>query len=267
MSLIDDIDRVAIQPFAQQAFDCYQEYLSQDRGDDNPLNFDDFLRAEVLRQGRTFCNTPFLAGMYTYTYMVQHMRAFQAAINPTSSYFSELENTLFVDFGCGPGTVALALREAFPNRPLNYTGLDLCDSMLDVASNLLGATRLQGEVELRNGFDITRVVFVFSYVFSQENIINAFDYFIDTMAGCLKDLDLISSAVLATNMQFGGDFDLFIDELKARDMCNLDKSGYGNYYMKSDSYGFTAFREMDIQQRVTIGGRTVYSKQFQVWLP
>ena len=110
-------------------------------------NIDKYIRVVKLMQASAIFDDEQLARMYTYTYGLSRCKAIFEVINGLADLkkiIRNLENTLVVDFGCGPATVALAFayyyhrmakREAIVK--INYIGKDLSSHMIYLAKDIL----------------------------------------------------------------------------------------------------------------------------------
>jgi ribosomal protein RSM22 (predicted rRNA methylase) len=114
------------------------------------------LSNSVLRKGRTDFSAAYerdgnslspeeLVDLYCYCNMKGHffacMDTFQKASKTIEKLYSPNKSIFMVDVGCGPGTAGLALAEVFPNRCLNYTGIDSAKAMRNKAKVLLNAAK------------------------------------------------------------------------------------------------------------------------------
>lgn len=276
--VIENIDKKAIK---KAAFDA---------GYWDPAELHNYIRIDLLRNGKTRCNTAELAKLYTYAYGLVHVDAFQEAAVKTSFsqiYFDDYEHTLLVDFGCGPGTVALALAEMWKAEegepeglPINYLGIDIEDEMLLLAKDFFN-TRIFDEdlkitlwddfIRVDNGVKPQKIIFVFNYLFSQSGISEYIENFITRIKGIMRcsSLSKVDSLYLMySNIDFHGEndaFQIFLERLKEEGMLNKSQSSHIPRY----EYNFRKFNNLDGENIDYFEGtpRYVYTEIFTLHRP
>ena len=274
--VIENIDKKAIK---KAAFDA---------GYWDPDELHNYIRINLLRNGKTRCNTAELANLYTYAYGLVHVDAFQEAAVQTSFsqiYFDDYEHTLLVDFGCGPGTVALALAEMWEAEegepeglPINYLGIDIENGMLLLAEDFfntpifdegLEITRSNDFLRVRNGVKPQKIIFVFNYLFSQKGISAYIEKFITRMKVIIQHLSEVEDIYLMySNIDYCGEknaFQNFLERLKEEGMLNKSQ----NTYIPSYEYNFRKFNNLDGENIDYFEGtpRYVYTEIFTLYRP
>ena len=274
--VIENIDKEAIK---RAAFDA--NYW-------DPEELHNYIRIDLLNNGKTRCNTAELANLYTYAYGLVHVDAFQVAAVETSFseiYFEDYEQTLLVDFGCGPGTVALALAEMYEAEegepeglPINYLGIDIENEMLLLAEDFfntpifdegLEITRSNDFLRVRNGVKPQKIIFVFNYLFSQKGISAYIEKFITRMKVIIQHLSEVEDIYLMySNIDYCGEnnaFQLFLERLIEEGML----SKYENTYIARYEYNFRKFNHLYGENVDYFEGtpRYVYTKIFNLYRP
>lgn len=223
-----------------------------------------YIRNCILKNGKTRCNTRELANLYTYSYVLGHVDAFRVAIDPPSNevssnqvlfkdiYFNDYETSLIVDIGCGPGTVGLALAELWKDGeddtgeapeslPINYLGFDIEPEMILLAEDFfntplfddrieINVSHCQTRIRVENGQEPTKLIFTFHYVFSQEDILDSVDDFIEIIEKTLDEFSNIDDIYLmSSNINYSGErnaFLVFLDRLKEVGLLDKDQKTY-----------------------------------------
>ena len=122
----------------------------------------------------------------------------QATIEPL---FSPDCKTLVIDFGCGPGTVCLALAERFKDKNFEYTGIDIAPAMQQKANELF----IVAQEEQLISKDCT-AKFISSWdefnnevIPSKSKVLLSFSYFF--ASNTLKESSLISLAAFVKTLR------------------------------------------------------------------
>lgn len=274
--VIADIDKKKIK---KDAYDA--GYLSLDE-------LHKYIRIDLLNNGKTRCNTAELANLYTYAYGLMHVDAFQVAAQETGFndlYFDDYAETLLVDFGCGPGTVALALAELWKAEdgepeglPINYLGYDIEKEMLILAEDFFNTPlfdekvkikRTENFIRVKNGKKPKKVIFIFNYIFSQIGISNYIEEFIAKIKKVINALpDVEEIYLMYSNIDFAGEknaFKIFLERLIEEDIM----SKYTNTYIDDYEYNFRKFNHLDGNDVNHFEGtlRPVYTKIFSLYRP
>lgn len=261
----------------------FQEYL-----DKNPepkaANIDDYIRVEILKQGGTICDNEQLARMYAYTYTLSRCEAIFSAIRGIAdlkNIIKNLEYTLVVDFGCGPATVALAFsyyyhrmtkREAIVD--INYIGKDLSSDMIYLAKDVLSSdlfnndenfVYLKGkyidengvkefkpeEICINNYIAPETILFVFSYIFSQGEVVDSVQSFIDDICEIIEQNETAEIYhILYLNKDYqhdGSAYDIFVKAIEEANFTIYPDSDWrsGKPYMHNTKYNGKAIRDFD----------------------
>ena len=247
-----------------------------------------YIRIDLLNNGKTRCNTAELANLYTYAYGLMHVDAFQVAAQETGFndlYFDDYAETLLVDFGCGPGTVALALAELWKAEdgepeglPINYLGYDIEKEMLILAEDFFNTPlfdekvkikRTENFIRVKNGKKPKKVIFIFNYIFSQIGISNYIEEFIAKIKKVINTLpDVEEIYLMYSNIDFAGEknaFKIFLERLIEEDIM----SKYTNTYIDDYEYNFRKFNHLDGNDVNHFEGtlRPVYTKIFSLYRP
>ena len=274
--VIADIDKKKIK---KDAYDA--GYLSLDE-------LHKYIRIDLLNNGKTRCNTAELANLYTYAYGLMHVDAFQVAAQETGFndlYFDDYAETLLVDFGCGPGTVALALAELWKAEdgepeglPINYLGYDIEKEMLILAEDFFNTPlfdekvkikRTENFIRVKNGKKPKKVIFIFNYIFSQIGISNYIEEFIAKIKKVINALpDVEEIYLMYSNIDFAGEknaFKIFLERLIEEDIM----SKYTNTYIDDYEDNFRKFNHLDGNDVNHFEGtlRPVYTKIFSLYRP
>lgn len=251
---------------------------------------DAYIRNNILDNGKTRCNTAELANLYTYAYGLMHVDAFQVAALETSFtqiYFDDYEQTLLVDFGCGPGTVALALAEIYEAKegepeglPINYLGIDIENEMLLLAKDFfktpifdkdLKITLWDDFIRVDNGVKPRKIIFIFNYIFGQSGISKYIENFITRIKGIIRCLSLSQVDelyLMYSNIDFHGEnnaFQIFLKRLIEEDFLTKD----ANTFIPKYAYKFRKFNNLDGEDIDYFEGppRYVYTKIFNLYRP
>lgn len=278
--VIDPLDKKAIRNCAATSSTDFTQFI------------DSYIR-KILQQGTTRCNTIELAHLYAYTYVLMHIDAFHVAakssritdIKFNTIYWDNYAETLIVDFGCGPGTVALALAEAYtPNTgqpvglPINYLGLDIEDSMLCLAEQFFESTMFDCNLKIEksdkcirvnNMIEPQKIIFVFHYIFSQDGISESLCLFLSKIKSVIaENVTAKEYYLMYANINFSGAgnaFKTFINMLKRENII----SQYTSTFINSYAYNFRRFNELDGNNidRCSTTGSYVYTKVFKLTKP
>lgn len=245
---------------------------------------DEFIRVVKLKQGLTICDTEQLACMYAYTYSLMRCEGiFEVVRNlePLKKIIRNLENTLIVDFGCGPATVALAfayryyrIKKREDTLKINYIGKDLTSEMIHLASNILGSSLFNNEktivtikgqytknsikkfrpneIRINNLIRPDEILFVFSYIFSQSNIVDSVEFFIKDIKKVIRtNKSATKYHILYLNKDYqkdDGAYDIFIKKIKENGFSIHPDDGWrsGKPFMHKTRYVGKAIRNFDI---------------------
>ena len=281
--VIDNIDKPAIR---NEAFDA---------GYWDPNDLHKYIRDVVLVNGKTRCNTAELVNLYTYAYCLMHVDAFKTAVYSASDktfsniYFNDYKETLLVDFGCGPGTVALALTEMWvpqedePLSPLiNYMGIDIEEEMILLAEEFFNSplfndklriirSRCGKIIRVRNGIRPRKIIFVFNYLFSQLGVVESIEYFIEKMKSIISLYTNIDDIYLMySNINSFGEenaFKVFLEELESEGMLESGTSDIS--FIKGYNYTFRKFNNLDGNDIDMFEGTTryVHTDVFKLYRP
>jgi len=124
------------------------------------------------------------------------------------------------------------------------------------------------EIYIDNYIDPKKILFVFSYIFSQKNIAMEVDCFI---AEIEEKINIYQSAkeyyILYLNSDYqkdGSAYDLFITKLEEAGFT-LDINYYkGKPWMERDHYSSKAIREFDIEQTVNLHSGPLYYQFYRI---
>lgn len=208
--------------------------------------FDRYLYV-ILDRGQKPCNSNFLALTYSYIYLYLRINAIEKVLTELGYYLDGgEENELIVDIGCGTGALLVALHNLVKDQDfvLNYQGYDEVEQVLLVNQEIINKIYPSNEVKISgkiiesygeaDEISITRVMMVFSYVFSQD---------------CIDELALIS---------FKERVDSLFSEFNLQRFyilyINKDPSYYNQNYKKFisllDEGGYKIINKRDVQPRV-----------------
>lgn len=293
---INNLDKKTIWAGAKKKYTQIDDFYSWE---DNPQEFrNDFLqqyiREDILNQGKTPCNTEALVDIYTYMYMLMHIDAFRVAKRKTDNYtFNDIYNNdhkevLLVDFGCGPGTIPLALAESYkPENGLNinYLGIDREPEMLRLAeeffqtslfSESLDISISEDIIRVDNGVEPKKIIFVFSYLLSQPGINAHLKNFIARIQGIMADHPTAEDFYLMyINKDFTGElynengkpkraWSEFLDMLRSNEMVTDSLRNFTQCF----DYRFRKFNNLDGNDIDQFGSsRPVYVKLFRLFKP
>lgn len=271
--------------------DIDKKKIKKDASDAGYWSLDElhkYIRIDLLNNGKTRCNTAELANLYTYAYGLMHVDAFQVAAQETGFddlYFDDYAETLLVDFGCGPGTVALALAELWEAEdgepeglPINYLGYDIEKEMLILAEYFFNTPlfdekvkikRTEKFIRVKNGKKPKKVIFIFNYIFSQIGISNYIEEFIAKIKKVINALpDVEEIYLMYSNIDFTGEknaFKIFLERLIEEDIMSKNT----NTYIDDYEYNFRKFNHLDGNDVNHFEGtlRPVYTKIFSLYRP
>jgi SAM-dependent methyltransferase len=131
-----------------------------------------------------------LVSLYCYANMKKHFFTCQATFQEHRKAIEELYKPegrpLIIDFGCGPATACLALADLFPNRMMDYIGIDAAlamrarasafcdvakrDSLLIKEGSRVQFQKCWDEIPIDNIRGECSVMLVFSYFFASMSI-------------------------------------------------------------------------------------------------
>lgn len=292
------IDHIDIQDIRDE----FETYLDNNQ-ESNIRNIDDYIRVIKLMQAGLVCDDEQAVLLYTYVYGLMRCHAIFKVINDfdkLKSIIASLEETLIVDFGCGPATVALAFAYYYTRLPdregfvdIHYLGKDISPEMIYLAEYILSSEIFNvedqnvlindyyfdeesgreyevepTEIYIDNYIDPKKILFVFSYIFSQKNIVVEVDCFI---AEIESQINIYQSAeeyyVLYLNSDYqkdGSAYDLFITKLEEAGFT-LDINYYnGKPWMERDHYSSKAIREFDVEQTVNLNSGPLYYQFYRI---
>lgn len=232
----------------QDLEDDFEKYLNKNT-EPKADNIDDYIRVVLLKQGGAICDNEQLARMYAYTYSLSRCKAIFSVIRELEELkeiIRNLEDTLVVDFGCGPATVALAFAYYYHRMAkreyiveINYIGKDLSSHMIYLAKDILecdlfynekNTTWLKGksigdnfipnEIRVDNLIKPKSILFVFSYIFSQTDVENSIDSFIKEMCSIIeKNETAVTYKILYLNVDVqddGNAYDIFLQKIEKK---------------------------------------------------
>ncbi|EHU1359609.1 TPA: methyltransferase domain-containing protein [Acinetobacter baumannii] len=291
---IDNIDKEAIWEKVVEYYNKREELLIWD--DLSPAgrnhHLQTHIRENILKQGKTPCDTEELANLYTYMYMLMHIDAFNVARLKTYNYsFSktyddDYEEILLVDFGCGSGTIPLALAENNKSKEgfnINYLGIDIQPSMLNLAkvflesslfSESLNVTIDEDAIRADNHIEPKKIIFVFSYLFSQPDINKYLEKLIQRIKSIMSSHPTAEEFhLMYINKDYTGEvykedgnskeaWTEFLNMLKSESMVS---ESLGVFSKKLD-YSFRKFNNLDGNNIDKFGSlRPVYAKIFRLF--
>lgn len=200
-----------------------------------------------------------------------HIDAFSVAKRKTDNYtFNDIynddhEEVLLVDFGCGSGTIPLALAESYKPKNglnINYLGIDIQPEMLRLAeaffqtplfTESLDISISEDIIRVNNGVEPKKIIFVFSYLFSQSGVSAHLESFIERIRGIMANHPTAEDFYLMyINKDFTGElynengkpkraWSEFLDMLRSNEMVTDSLS---NFAKRSD-YTFRKFNNLD----------------------
>jgi hypothetical protein len=131
-----------------------------------------------------------LVSLYCYANMKKHfftcLATFQEHQEAIEELYKPEGRPLIIDFGCGPATACLALADLFPNRMMDYIGIDSApamraqgfalwdvanrDSLLIEEGSTMQFKKCWDEIPIDSIRGECSVVLVFSYFFASKSI-------------------------------------------------------------------------------------------------
>ncbi|EOE4589338.1 hypothetical protein ACKC6H_002712 [Acinetobacter baumannii] len=292
---IDNLDKTAIWGKVAEYYKERDEILNWDdlslEGRNHHLQI--FIREKILYQGKTPCNTDELVNLYTYMYTLMHVDAFRVAKRKTDNYtFNDIyndmyEEVLLVDFGCGPGTIPLALAESYKSLSglnINYIGIDKQPLMLNLAKKFLESPLFTKSLHVSidrdviradNGIEPKKIIFVFSYLFSQPEINKHLESFVQRIKSIMNIHSTADNFYLMyINKDFTGELYMengmpkrawakFLDLLRSNDMVTDTLTNH----IKGHDYSFRKFNNLDGNNIDKFSGsnRPVFTKLFRLY--
>lgn len=270
---INNLDKATIWEHATREYEESGHFLSWEDISQEARNdfLQRYIRENILDQGKTPCDTEGLVDIYTYMYMLMHIDAFRVAKRKTDNYtFNDIynddhEEVLLVDFGCGPGTIPLALAERYKlenGLNINYLGIDIQPQMLKLAkqffdtnlfSTSLNISIFNDFIRVDNRVKPKKIIFVFSYLFSQSGVSAHLESFIERIREIMADHPTAEDFYLMyINKDFTGElynengkpkraWSEFLDMLRSNEMVTDSLS---NFAKRSD-YKFRKFNNLD----------------------
>ncbi len=278
-------------------------FFREKNSESNINNIDDYVRVVKLENAGILCNDQDMALLYTYIYGLMRCYAIFKVINDfdeLKSIIAFLEETLIVDFGCGPATVALAFAYYYTRLPdsegfvdIHYLGKDISPEMIYLAESILNSDIFNNEnkcvylndvyvdrdtgeeyyvdpteIYVSNYIDPNNILFVFSYIFSQRSIINEVENFI-------KEIEIVIDSYLSATeyyilylnsdyQQDGSAYDVFINKLEEAGFTLEIKYFRGKPWMERDHYSSKAIREFDIEQIVNLNSGPLYYQFYRI---
>lgn len=291
---INNLDKDTIWEDAEREFEESGHFLSWGNMSQEFRNhfLQQYIREDILDQGKTPCDTEELVDIYTYMYMLMHIDAFRVAKRKTDNYtFNDIynkdhEEVLLVDFGCGPGTIPLALAERYKPESglnINYLGIDIQPKMLELAeqffdtnlfSTSLNISIFNDFIRVDNRVKPKKIIFVFSYLFSQSGVSAHLESFIERIREIMADHPTAKDFYLMyINKDFTGElynedgkdkraWSEFLDMLRSNEMVTGSLS---NFAKRSD-YTFRKFNNLDGNDIDLFDyPRPVYAKLFRLY--
>ncbi|WON80847.1 class I SAM-dependent methyltransferase [Acinetobacter sp. UGAL515B_02] len=225
--------------------------------------------------------------------MLMHIDAFNVAKrNNYDCTFNEIynnhEEVLLVDFGCGPGTIPLAIAERHSPKNglnINYLGIDKEPEMLRLAERFFQTSLFRNSLGISISEDIIRVdnrkkpkkiIFVFSYLLSQPGVHTDLKNFITRIQGIMADHSTAEEFYLMyINKDYTGEE--YVQDGKTKkawyEFLNMLRSNHmvsnqlKDYSQRCD-YRFRKFNNLDGNDIDQFGcSRPVYVKTFRLFKP
>ncbi|NUG24387.1 class I SAM-dependent methyltransferase, partial [Acinetobacter lactucae] len=203
-----------------------------------------------------------------------------------SIYKVNHEEVLLVDFGCGSGTIPLALAEGNKSEEgfnINYLGIDIQPRMLNLAKNFLESSLFSESLNVTIDEDIIRadnniepkkIIFVFSYLFSQPGVNKDLVKFVERIKSIMKSYATAEEFYfMYINIDYKGEIykegeknkQAWTEFLKLLRSKNMVSGSLGDYIKKLD-YSFRKFNNLDGNNIDKFGGtRPVYTKIFRLY--
>ncbi|MBJ9370545.1 class I SAM-dependent methyltransferase [Acinetobacter sp. TGL-Y2] len=270
---INNLDKETIWESVEREFEKSGHFLSWGYISQKARNdfLQKYIREDILDQGKTPCDTEALVDIYTYMYMLMHIDAFRVAKRMTDNYtFNDIynddhEEVLLVDFGCGPGTIPLAIAERYqPENGLNinYLGIDRESEMLRLSEEFFQTSLFTQSLDISisddiirvdNGIEPKKIIFVFSYLLSQPRINVFLESFISRIKDIMADHPSVEDFYLMyINKDYTGEnyteneepksaWYEFLDMLRSNEMVSDSLSNFS----KCSNYTFRKFNNLD----------------------